>query len=124
MRSRPINGQFRVGEAFTEMTLPIMDDKPGAYALSVNAGYRYSNYTDGFDTNTYKFGLEWAPIQDIRFRGGYNRAIRAPSIDELFAPHAVGAGGTADPCWGAGAHSGEPTGTVHGHTLHFAQTPA
>src|SRR5277367_6446760 len=109
---QPIDGQFRVGEAFTEMTLPIMDDKPGAYALSANAGYRYSSYTDGFDTNTYKFGLEWAPIRDIRFRGGYNRAIRAPSIGELFAPPTIGAGGTADPCWGA-----EVGGTVNGHTL-------
>src|SRR5271168_2598637 len=119
----PVNGQFRVGEAFTEMTLPIMDDKPGAYALSVNAGYRYSSYTDGFDTNTYKFGLEWAPIRDIRFRGEIGRAIRAPSIGELFAPPTIGAGGTADPCWGA-----EVGGTVNGHTLQFCEntgvTPA
>jgi iron complex outermembrane recepter protein len=119
----PVLGQFRVGEAFTEMTLPIIDDKPGAYAMSVNAGYRYSSYTDGFDTNTYKFGLEWAPIKDIRFRGGYNRAIRAPSIDELFSPPFVGAGGTADPCWGAAVG-----GLVNGHTLQFCEntgvTPA
>jgi iron complex outermembrane receptor protein len=117
---QPIDGQFRVGEAFTEMTLPIMDDKPGAYALSANAGYRYSSYTDGFDTNTYKFGLEWAPIRDIRFRGGYNRAIRAPSIEELYAPQTIGAGGTADPCWGASTNPGNPTaGTVNGHTFAF-----
>jgi iron complex outermembrane receptor protein len=111
---QPIDGQFRVGEAFTEMTLPIMDDKPGAYALSANAGYRYSSYTDGFDTNTYKFGLEWAPIRDIRFRGGYNRAIRAPSIGELYAPNVIGAGGTADPCWGQAVG-----GLVNGHTFGF-----
>jgi outer membrane receptor protein involved in Fe transport len=117
---QPIDGQFRVGEAFTEMTLPIMDDKPGAYALSANAGYRYSSYTDGFDTNTYKFGLEWAPIRDIRFRGGYNRAIRAPSIEELYAPQTIGAGGTADPCWGASTNPANPTaGTVNGHTFAF-----
>jgi iron complex outermembrane recepter protein len=120
---RPIDGQFRVGEAFTEMTLPIMDDKPGAYALSANAGYRYSSYTDGFDTNTYKFGVEWAPIRDIRLRGGYNRAIRAPSIEELYAPATIGAGGTADPCWGAAVG-----GLVNGHTLAFCEntgvTPA
>jgi iron complex outermembrane receptor protein len=120
----PIHAEFHVGEAFTEMSLPIMDDKPGAYALSANAGYRYSNYTDGFNTNTYKIGLEWAPIQDIRIRGGYNRAVRAPSIGELYAPNTVGAGGTADPCWGAavGAIAGQPgTGTVNGHTFAFCQ---
>jgi len=36
--------------------------------------------------HTYKVGLQWAPVEDIRFRASYNRAIRAPSIIELFAP--------------------------------------
>ena len=99
--SKAINGGFRVWEGFTEARLPLVDEKPGAYLLSLNAGYRYSSYTLGFNTNTYKLGLEWAPIADVRVRAGYNRAVRAPDINELFQPAAVGAGGTADPCWGA-----------------------
>jgi iron complex outermembrane receptor protein len=98
--SKAINGGFRVWEGFTEARLPLVDEKPGAYLLSLNAGYRYSSYTLGFNTNTYKVGLEWAPIQDVRLRAGYNRAVRAPNINELFEPAVVGAGGTADPCWG------------------------
>src|SRR5205823_4054568 len=98
--SLPIAGLFHVFEGFTELRLPLMDEKPGAYRLSLDAGYRYSSYTLGFNTNTYKIGLEWAPIQAVRFRGGYNRAVRAPNLDELYAPPAVGAGGVADPCWG------------------------
>jgi iron complex outermembrane receptor protein len=96
-----VHGQFHVSEVFTEMRLPLIDEKPGAYQLSLDAGYRYSKYTSGFNTNTYKLGLEWAPIQDLRLRGGYNRAVRAPSIGDLYTPAVVGAGGTADPCWGA-----------------------
>jgi outer membrane receptor protein involved in Fe transport len=99
--SKAINGQFHVWEGFTELRLPLIDDKPGAYLLSLDGGYRYSSYTEGFNTNTYKLGLEWAPIKDIRLRGGYNRAVRAPNLGELFTPAVVGAGGTADPCWGA-----------------------
>src|SRR5436853_67301 len=98
--SLPIAGLFHVFEGFTELRLPLIDEKPGAYRLSLAAGYRYSSYTLGFNTNTYKIGLEWAPIQAVRFRGGYNRAVRAPNLDELYAPPAVGAGGVADPCWG------------------------
>jgi iron complex outermembrane recepter protein len=98
--SKPINGQFHVWEGFTELRLPLIDDKPGAYLLSLDGGYRYSSYTEGFNTNTYKIGIEWAPIRDVRLRGGYNRAVRAPNLDELFEPAVVGAGGTADPCWG------------------------
>ena len=98
--SLPINGGFHVWEGFVEARLPLIDDMPGAYRLSMDAGYRYSSYTLGFDTNTYKVGLEYAPIPSLRLRGGYNRAVRAPNIDELYAPPAIGAGGTADPCWG------------------------
>jgi iron complex outermembrane receptor protein len=98
--SKAINGGVRVWEGFTEMRLPLIDEKPGAYLLSLDAGYRYSSYTLGFNTNTYKVGLEWAPIQDVRIRAGYNRAVRAPNMDELFEPAVVGSGGTADPCWG------------------------
>ena len=99
--AKQIHGEFHVSEAFTEMRLPLMDEKPGAYNLSLETGYRYSTYTSGFNTNTYKFGIVWAPIQDVRLRGSYNRAVRAPNIDELYGPASVGAGGTADPCWGS-----------------------
>jgi iron complex outermembrane receptor protein len=112
----PIHGGFHVGEAFTEARIPIMDDKPGAYLLSADVGYRYSAYTSGFDTNTYKMGIEWAPVQDVRIRGGYNRAVRAPSVGDLFSPAVIGAGGTADPCWGAAVG-----GLVNGHTLAFCE---
>ena len=98
--AKAIHGEFHVSELFTEMRLPLMDEKPGAYNLSLETGYRYSTYTSGFNTNTYKFGVEWAPIQDVRLRASYNRAVRAPNIDELYGPATVGAGGTADPCWG------------------------
>jgi iron complex outermembrane recepter protein len=99
--SKPINGGLHVWEGFTELRLPIINDLPFAYNVSMDAGYRYSNYTLGGTTNTYKFGVEWAPIQDVRLRGGYNRAVRAPNLDEFFEPAGVGAGGTADPCWGS-----------------------
>jgi len=98
--SKAINGELHVWEAFTEFRMPILSEMPFAYSLSTEAGYRYSNYTLGGTTNTYKFGVEWAPIRDVRIRGGYNRAVRAPNLDELFSPAVVGAGGTADPCWG------------------------
>ncbi|MDH5175613.1 MAG: TonB-dependent receptor, partial [Gammaproteobacteria bacterium] len=35
-------------------------------------------------TDTYKVGLDWAPIQDIKFRGSYQKAVRAANVVELF----------------------------------------
>jgi iron complex outermembrane receptor protein len=117
---RPIDGGFHVSEIFTEARLPVLNDMPAAYDLSFDAGYRYSKYTSGFDTNTYKFGVEYAPIKDLKLRAGYNRAVRAPGVGDLFAPAVVGAGGTADPCWGpVVGGTGGTTGTIQGHDFAY-----
>src|SRR4029077_19911151 len=58
------------------------------------------------DTNTYKIAGEWEVIDGLRFRGGYNRAVRAPNVRELFAPQIVNLDGTQDPC--AGLTAGNP----------------
>jgi outer membrane receptor protein involved in Fe transport len=96
----PLSGNFHVSEVFTEFNAPILDEMPFAEQLSLNGGYRYSKYTLGFSTNTYKFGVEWAPVKDVRFRASFNQAVRAPNIGELFTTASVGPGGSIDPCWG------------------------
>ncbi|HEV7358834.1 MAG TPA: TonB-dependent receptor, partial [Steroidobacteraceae bacterium] len=116
----PIDGGFHVSEVFTEANLPLVNDKPGIYSLELNTGYRYSSYTSGFNTNTYKFGMEYAPIKDVKIRAGYNRAVRAPGVGDLFAPAVIGAGGTADPCWGpVVGGTGGTTGTIQGHDFAY-----
>lgn len=117
----PIDAGFHVFEVFTEGRLPLLSNLPGVYDLSMDAGYRYSSYTTGYDTNTYKFGVEYAPIKDLRLRGGYNRAVRAPSVGDLFAPPVTAANGTADPCWGpvVGGTAGTTLGTIQGHSFAY-----
>jgi iron complex outermembrane recepter protein len=97
----PISGQFTVKEVFTELRMPIASHQFLADDLSIEGGYRYSKYSEGFDTNTFKFGGEWAPISDVRIRGSYQRAVRAPNIGELFRASAVLLDGSSDPCTGA-----------------------
>jgi iron complex outermembrane recepter protein len=98
----PVGGGVIAREGFIEANLPIIDDLPGAQAVDVDAGYRYSSYNLGFKTNTYKFGVEWTPVQDIRLRGSFARAVRAPNVIELYGPASVGLDGSygADPCAG------------------------
>ena len=99
----PISGSFHVYEFFGETQIPIVQNS-FIYDLSVNAAYRRSSYStssdNSYDTDTYKIGVEFAPIRDIRFRGSYNRAVRAPNIQELFATPTVGLNGASDPCAG------------------------
>lgn len=95
----PVSGSFDVKEFFSEIKIPIAQDS-WIYDLSVTAGYRYSDYSTGVNTDTYKFEGEFAPVPDIRFRAGYNRAVRAPTVQDLFAPQRVALDGSADPCAG------------------------
>jgi outer membrane receptor protein involved in Fe transport len=99
----PIDGNFHVNELFGEIRVPIVQHTIFD-ELTLEAGYRKSWYalSNGrkFDTDTYKLSAEFAPISDVRFRGSYNRAVRAPNINELFAPQAVALDGTKDPCAG------------------------
>lgn len=102
-----INGAYHVVEGFAEVDLPIIENGL-VQLLDVQAGVRQSHYTietagrPTFDATTYKVGANFSPIRDIKFRGNYQRAVRAPNIFELFAPVQTGLTNfTADPCVGA-----------------------
>ena len=95
-------GAFNVTEFFTEIRVPVFENRPFAEELTLTGGYRYSKYsTRDEGISTYKGEVAWAPIRDIRFRAGYNRAIRAPNISELFAAQGLGNISAQDPCSGA-----------------------
>ena len=103
----PYNATYHVWEGFTEARLPLASNLPGVKSLDFEAGYRYSSYSIGFNTNTYKLGLTWSPLSDIRVRAGYNRAVRVPNLGELFKPDVVELDAGTDLC-AAGAFS-KPT---------------
>ena len=78
-----INGETAVTDLFTEINFPLLEGVTFADRLGVDAAYRYSDY-DSLTTDTYKFGMDWAPVQDIKFRGSYQKAVRAANVVELF----------------------------------------
>lgn len=104
----PLNGGFDTKEVFGELIVPLVSDKPFFNELTFEAGARYSKYNvdapgdPKFNATTYKFGLNWSPVDAIKFRGNFQRAVRAPNIGELFAPVATGLTNLLiDPCAGA-----------------------
>jgi iron complex outermembrane recepter protein len=100
-----VDGGYSSYEAFGELVVPLIQDKPFFEDLTVKGGVRYSHYIVGtptkptFSATTYKAELGWAPVKDIKFRGGYSRAVRAPNISELFTPVSTGLTSLSnDPC--------------------------
>ena len=93
-----VTGDADVSEVFGEIQIPLADDQPWAYSASIDAAYRRSEY-ENLGTDTYKVGADYAPIEDIRFRASYSRAVRAPNVIELFAAQGFGLfDADRDPC--------------------------
>jgi len=91
----------KVKEAFGELRIPLLKDRPFFHELEVSAAARVSDYTLG-NTGTvwaYNGSAIWSPISGLRFRGNYGRSVRAPNQGELFFPPSQNfAPGFSDPC--------------------------
>lgn len=86
--SAPVDASYHVNEGFVEAQVPLARDQAWADALNFNAAGRVTHYSTAGTVWTYKVGLDYAPVPDVRFRGTVSRDIRAPSLGELFLPQA------------------------------------
>lgn len=80
----PTSGAITIREIAPEVLLPILKDQPFAKSLNLNLAYRYSDYDISGGASTYKFAADWRPVDALLIRGGYEHAIRAPDINDLF----------------------------------------
>jgi outer membrane receptor protein involved in Fe transport len=86
-------------EVFGELALPIFADAgAGLHELTVTGQFRYSDYDPTGADWTYNIGTVWAPTRSLSLRGSYARAVRAPTLGELYSPQLVGNFPITDPC--------------------------
>lgn len=103
----PIAGDYNSRELYAELIAPLVEDKPFIHSLTIEAGIRYADYSNSGGNTTWKAGGSWEPIDGVKFRGMYSRAVRAPNIGELFQPQVVALSNlTRDPCQGQTSNSG------------------
>ncbi|MFT4046930.1 MAG: TonB-dependent receptor [Solimonas sp.] len=72
-------GSYNVKEAFVETVVPLWK------GLDFDGAYRRTGYSVSGGVNTWKTGLTYAPIDDVKFRASRSRDIRAANMDELYA---------------------------------------
>ena len=83
----PVVGGYDVNEVFVEASIPLVEGKTFAEEILLDVGYRYSDYDpSGQTTDTYKFAGSWAINDQVKFRGSYQRAVRAANIVDQFQP--------------------------------------
>jgi iron complex outermembrane recepter protein len=96
-----LEGDFNVHDLFGEADIPLLADKPFTKNLTLNLALRWSKHNMTDTSTTYRAGLDWNTNDMLRFRTGYNRAIRSPNIEELFETQFVGLWSGTDPCAGS-----------------------
>ncbi|MHA6289666.1 TonB-dependent receptor domain-containing protein [Maricaulis sp. CAU 1757] len=107
--SLPVAGVVDVYEIFGEIEVPLITGKQMIESLTFNGAFRASEYNTVGQTETFAVGLAWQIDEQIRLRGNFNRAVRAPNVGDLFSPFTNGFPGAADPCSG-GSNGGFDSG--------------
>jgi len=94
----PTSGGYDVDEAYAEIRLPVLKDTPFFHRLELTGAVRFSDYSESGSTTTMKGTVNWAPVEDLLFRGSWAEGFRAPSIGELFGTPSRFDQEIVDPC--------------------------
>ncbi len=94
----PTSGEYDVAEAFFELSAPLLKDLPAIESLTLGASARFSDYDTIGNTSTWGASIDWAVNEDVRIRATSSEAVRAPNIDNLFAPLGENFFDWEDPC--------------------------
>jgi len=92
------SSEYDTTDYFAEISVPLLANLPGAQELTANGSFRRSDYSTFGENDTYGYGLVWQPIDDVRFRGSFSRAVRVPNLFELFSPAQGAFFRPEDPC--------------------------
>ena len=96
--AQPTRGSYDVKEAYAEVNAPLLADMPFVNLLELSGAVRFSDYSTSGSTTTFKGGVNWKPIRDLRLRGSFAEGFRAPSIGELFGTQSRFDEVLDDPC--------------------------
>ena len=78
--------EYDTTDYFAEVSIPLLADLPGAQELTATGPSDGLDYSTFGENDTYGYGMVWQPIEDVRFRGSFSRAVRVPNLFELFSP--------------------------------------
>ncbi len=90
---------FEVKEAYGELRVPIIKGAKFIEELTLSGAGRVARYKGSTGTvYSYNGGIDFAPVQDFKFRGNYASATRAPNLVELYSAQSQNFATVVDPC--------------------------
>jgi outer membrane receptor protein involved in Fe transport len=73
-------------DIYLEASIPLVADRPGVQWLEAVLGYRRSEYDSAGAADAWKAEVLYRPNDMLLLRGSLQRAVRAPSVFELYLP--------------------------------------
>ena len=86
----PASGTDQVTEGYVEAVAPLLAGKTAIRKLELNGAFRYTNYSTVGNVHTWKLGINYEPVDGLRFRATRSTDIRAPNLFELYASPVTG----------------------------------
>jgi iron complex outermembrane receptor protein len=85
------DGKISVWEAFSEASVPLLQDVAFAERLDATVAARYTKYSTIDRVWAWKGGVDWQIYEDLRFRLTRSRDIRAGNMTDLYDTTALNA---------------------------------
>ncbi|HWJ69035.1 MAG TPA: TonB-dependent receptor [Sphingobium sp.] len=104
LNGQAVSGKQSVKEGYGEIVAPLLADLPFVRNLELNGAFRFTDYSDSGNVQTWKIGGIFEPVKALRFRVTQSRDIRAPNLTELRGPQQKSTIGLTDPKTGLQAN--------------------
>lgn len=98
-----VEGENDLKDYFAEVRAPLVQERPFLNLLELSGSVRRLDYKLAGKATSYGYGLAWMPVEELRFRASFQRAVRAPTLSELFRPATPSNDTGVDPCFRNGA---------------------
>jgi len=95
---KPTVGGYSSADFFGEISIPVMQGQPMVEELTLWAAARTSDYSNIGSVGSFAAAINYSPIEMVGFRVGYQEAVRAPNVSELFLGQSNGFPSASDPC--------------------------
>ena len=92
------DGSFDVTEVYGEVVIPLLKDLPLVKSLQIEGAGRISDFSTIGTVETWEGRASWQPVEQLTIRGSIGESVRAPTIDDLFAPGGENFSNINDPC--------------------------
>ena len=88
----PYKGAYSVEGGYLEFGVPLARNAPWAVALDLDTAARLTSYSTSGGVASWKIGLNYSPVSEVRLRASRSHDIHGPDLTQLFETGLLRAG--------------------------------